>query len=310
MPDSHIQQTAGMVLDAAGSVFFERELTLLQSRVYERRFPQFLALTGLLPVMTDGQLHTLYVEYETENQIGNSGYIGNMSLGGPRVDIARERRRTSTFLHGNSYGWDVVEISASQATGKRLDDRKAMASKRAHDQLTDQLAWLGDSSAGAVGLLNHPDVPRTISAGTFASLIGTPDNVLAELNDFVNGIVDLTNGVEQPDTLLLPVAQYNLIASTRLSTASDTTVLAYFLAHNPYIKTVRPVPRLNNAGAGSADVAVAYRNTMDNLALHICYPYTPQPPQAKGLTLEIQTVGRFGAVEIYYPLSVGVLEGI
>lgn len=302
-----------LTLDAAGTTFFAGELTKLQATVYGRKFPEYMALT-MLPVMVSNEPFVKYVEYETETQVGESAYITDLSLMGPRIDVASERRRSPTFMHGNHYGYTTLEIMAAQRsnrpTGSRLEQRRAMATKRAHDNKTDSLAWFGDNNVGAVGLLNHPDIPRTPASGTFASLISTPDNVLSELNDFINGIVSLTNGVEKPDTLLLPQAQYDLIASTRLSTASDTTVLSYFIQHNPYIKTVAPVPRLDGQGAGGADIAIAYRKSADNLQLHIVAPYTVNPPEKVGMTYKVDTYGVFGAVEVYYPEGVGVLEGI
>ena len=51
-----------------------------------------------------------------------------------------------------------------------------------------------------------------------------------------------------PNTVLLPVAQYTLIASTPRSTASDTTILEYFIQNNPFITTVDWVPELAGAG--------------------------------------------------------------
>lgn len=300
-----------MVLDAAGTVFFQGQLTAVQSRVYSRKFPAALALV-MLPVMVEGPAHAKWVEYETEVQTGQSGFIADQAEGGPAVGVAGDRVRSPTFEHGNHYSYSDPEIVAAMASRQNLADRKAMSSKRAHDMMTDQLAWLGDNTVGATGFLNHPDVPRTAASDTLANLVASsPDDALAELNDWVNGINDLTNDTLGGKLRIgMPTAQYDLLASTRLSTASDTTILDYWKEHNPYVGDVFKLPRLSGQGFGGTDVAIAFVPDLDHLSLHLMHGYEALPPQRKGFEQTIHTKGKFGAVEIYHPYEAGVLEGI
>ena len=144
----------------------------------------------------------------------------------------------------------------------------------------------------------------------------TPDEILSDLNDGVTDIIELTNGVEVPDTILLPIAQLALIQKTRLAAGTDTTILQFFLANNPsitrieWVVTLKAVNPLPSGDVGTKDVMVVYRRDPDKLTLEIPQPYEQFPAQERNLEFIIPTHSRCGGVIIYYPLSVSVVEGI
>jgi hypothetical protein len=123
-------------------------------------------------------------------------------------------------------------------------------------------------------------------------------------------IVDSTNGVERPDTLLMPIEQYQLIASTPRADNSDTTILEFFLKANVGIKTVKPVHELKGAGPAGVDVMIAYKNSPEHLTLEIPQPFEQLPVQENNLSFKVPCHSRLGGLLIHYPLSVLVAEDI
>ena len=121
-----------------------------------------------------------------------------------------------------------------------------------------------------------------------------------------NNIVTTTKEVEQPDTMLLPLAQYGLIATTPMSptNASNVTILEFFLRTNPYIKMVEPWYALTGAGAGGFDRMVVYRRDPDALMLVIPQEFEQFPPQQRGLEFLVPCHARCGGVQTPYPLSI------
>jgi hypothetical protein len=216
---------------------------------------------------------------------------------------------------GASYGYSMQEIRAAMFVGRSLTQRQANATRRANDQKVNKLAWFGDNGSNILGLTNNPNIPAASvpADGTGASTLWvnkTPDQILRDMNQLSNGIVGLTNGVEMPNTLILPIDQYTLISSTPRSANSDTTILEYFIQNNPFITTVDWVPELKGAGPGGVDIMIAYEKNPDKLTMEIPMPFTQYPPQERGLEFIVNCESRYGGIIIYYPLSLSIGEGI
>jgi len=307
-------------LDANETAFFARELEFIKSRSYDVVYPELKAIQ-LIPVSTEAGSGAETITYQQFDQVGVAKIIANYADDLPRADIKGKEFTAKVRSIGDSYGYNVQEIRAAQMANRNLTQRKANAARRANDQLVDSLAWYGDATHGLVGLLNNPNITAVevqVGATTAKKKWAekNPDEILLDLNDGVTDIIELTNGVEVPDTILIPIAQLALIQKTRLAAGTDTTILQFFLANNPSItriewvvqlKAVDPLP---SGDTGPKDVMVVYQRNPDKLTLEIPQPYEQFPAQERNLEFVIPTHSRFGGVIIYYPLSVSVVEGI
>ncbi len=237
----------------------------------------------------------------------------------PRADIKGKEFTTPVKSIGVSYGYSVQEVRAAILVGRSLTQRQANAARRANDQKVNRLAWFGDNTYRILGLINNTNIPANFvpadGVGATTQWVNkTPDQILRDLNQITNSILDVTKGVEMPNTVLLPVQQYTLIASTPRSSVSDTTILEYFIQNNPFVTTVDWVPELKGAGPVVDDVAtdifIAYDKNPDKLTMEIPMPYTQYPPQERGLEFIVPCESRYGGIIIYYPLSLTIGEGI
>lgn len=305
-----------LILDANETAFFQRQLEHIKARTYDVKYAE-LRYAEFIPVSTEAGSGATTILYYTYDQVGVAKIIASYADDLPRADVFGKENRSPIRSLGDSYGYNVQEIRSAAMAGVPLTQRKANAARRAMEQAQNTIAWFGDSASGLLGLLNHPNITRasapndgTAGARTFASK--TPDQIIRDLNNLANTIVSLTKGLEIPDTLLLPIAQYNYIASTPRSSTSDTTILEFFLGANPYIKRVGWLNEAAGAGVTLAgtDVAVAYRRDPDALTLEIPQPFEQFPPQERNLEFVVPCHQRTGGVIVYYPLSISVLEGI
>src|SRR5262249_13779704 len=157
--------------------------------------------------------------------------------------------------------------AAQNGQPANLDAQRAAAARYIIELGIDDIAKSGDSPNGLNGFLNHTDVP--IFSGTFngswSSLTFPADSgkVIFDVNTVLNQVVDSTNQVEYADTVLLPVAQYNLIASSLVSTAGNRTILEFLIEAGrkrwPGFD-IQPWYSLKGAGAGgSTDRMMVYR---------------------------------------------------
>lgn len=300
--------------DAGESAFFLRELEYIKSKSYDTKYKDLKA-TILLPVDTSADAGAAQITYQSYTKVGFAKIIADYADDSPRVDVYGEETTVQVYRIGDSYGWDRDEIRRSAVAGKSLDARKANAAKRASDQKVDEIAWNGESDYSINGFIDYPGitaytVPADGTGSTTTWSTKTPDQINRDMWGIVDAVVSSTNGKEIPDTMLMPITQYNLISSTRMTDGNDKTVRTFFLENNPYITMIDWLVELDGAGASGTDRYMVYPKDPDHVTLEIPLPYTTLPPQQKGYGFEILTETKTAGVIIYYPLSVAYGDGI
>jgi hypothetical protein len=305
-------------LDANETFFFSRELEYIKSKSYDIEFPEMKAFKHI-PISTEAGEGALSITYAQFEEVGLARIIESYADDLPRADIRGKEYTQLVKSVGASYGYSVQEIRAAVYVGRSLTQRQANAARRANDQKINRLAWFGDQTYQILGMLNNANIPigTVLNDGTGSTtqwVNKTPDQILYDMNTLANSIPFVTKGVEMPNTLLLPVAQYTLIASTPRSVTSDTTILEYFIQNNPFITTVDWVPELTGAGPVvdmvATDVMIAYDKNPDKLTMEIPMPFTQYPPQERGLEFVVPCESRYGGIIVYYPLSLSIGYGI
>jgi hypothetical protein len=299
--------------DAAENVYIERKLEHIKSKIIEQPYPEFLG-RQLIPVSHEAPAGAETIKYDIYDKAALAQRIRSYSDNLPRADVKVREERSPVHGYGIAYGYANRELRASLMANTNLDARKAAAARFGFELALDVIAFLGNNE-GLLGLLSLPNANvYTVPAdGTGSSALWTaktPDQIIRDLNGVSNKAVGLTNGIEMPDTLLIPIDQYNYIASTPRASVSDTTILRFFLGANPFIKSVVPVWRCKGAGSGGTDRMVAYKRNPDKLTLEIPMEFTQQPPQLRNLAVEIPCEGEIGGVICPFPMSVTYGDGI
>lgn len=301
-------------LDAAGDVFFARQLEYVQAKIYEFQYPAFKAYQ-YIPINFDIPAGAEYVTATQYQSVGRARIIRSYADDLPEAGVIGTQLTNPVVSIGSSYRYSHQEIRASQFANVNLPMRQAEAARRANDQLVNDLALTGDTTVQLYGFLNNPNipvnpVPADGTGGNTEWSTKTPDQILRDMNLIVNTVFSQSNGVEMPDTLLLPLAQYTYISSTPRSANSDTTILAYFLMNNQFIKRVDWLLQLAGAGTAGADLAIAYENNPNKVAMQIPMAFTQYNPQERNLEFVINCESRYGGITWYYPLSANIGEGI
>lgn len=300
-------------LDADESVFFLRQLEHIQTKLLEIEYPEYKA-RAILPIDTEADPADERITYRMYDKVGSAKLIRDYSRDLPRVDVLGKEYTAIVQSLGDSFGYSIQELRAARKTGYPLEARKANAAKEAALREENRLALFGDSDAGLVGFLAHPNATQLLvpADGTGGSTLWkdkTPEQVLRDLNNVTTLAVDLTNGVEIPDTLLLPIAAYTLVSTKKLGIESET-ILSFFLKASPYVKNVETLVELKGAGNGGTNRAVCYKRDPMKLAMQIPQDFEMFPPQEKGLEFEVPCHSRFGGVIVYKPLSIVYADGI
>ncbi len=302
------------VMDADTGIFFERELEHIKAKSYDKKYAD-LQFRNVFPISHEAPEGSTSITVRSYDRKGVAKIINGYGTDLPRVDLTGKEYTVPVKQTGDAFGYTTKEIRESQITGKSLDARKASAAMRANEELFDRIAWEGDSENGLFGLFSVGGIPTTTvatKAATGTTWVGnaTAEEILFDMNNAVATMVSDTKMKEQPTRMLLPVAQYQYIASTPRSTTSDKTILKYFLENNQYIKEVMPINKLDGAGTGGVDVMVIYNPDPDNLVFEIPMEQKHLPPERRGLAWEIACEAETGGLNVYYPLSLAIWEGI
>ena len=242
----------------------------------------------------------------------------------PRADVFGKQFTSNVRSVGSAFGYNIQEVKAAAFANKPLNQRKANAARKATDQKMNKIAWFGSAVDNLLGMLSQPNVPAAVApvgATTgFIPWVGASSKnaaeIIKDMNDSVTRIIDLTLGVEMPNTMIMPIAQERKIGTTNMGNGTDTTIKKYFMDNNPNILTIDWVNELKDVdpapsgGSSPTNVMITYDRNPEVLTLELPSPYEQLPPEARNLEFVVNTHTRIGGVIVYYPLAIDILEGI
>ena len=304
-------------MDANESIFFAKELESIKARTYDVRYPEFKA-KAMIPVSGEAGPGAESITYQSFDQVGIMKIIANYADDLPRSDVFGNEYTIQVKSLGGSYGYSIQEVRNAAKAGKPLASRKAAAVRQAYEQQVNTIAWFADGSAsygGMRGILYQENTTK--ATATNGSWISTadPDKTIADVGTAINNLRSLTKGVEEPDTILLPVDEYGYIAATPRSDTSDTTILQFLKSVHPgitfdWVNELADVNPKPSGAASATNVMLIYRKSPDKLTLELPSGFEQFAPQLRNLEYVVPAHGRVAGVIVYYPLSVALIEGI
>lgn len=300
-------------IDANESAFFKRELEVVKSKTFDVKYKPNVAFS-LFPISSENPAAEV-ITWRQFSRVGMAKMVSDYAQDFPRVDIYGVEYSVKPKDIGDSYGYSIAEIRRAAMAGLPLETRRAEAARRAIEDKLNYVAFNGDSATNLKGFFNYSGITEyTVASGgtggTKTWSTKSADQILDDMNGIVHGVVSATNGIEQPDTMLLPLEQYNLITTKRLGTDSDTTVLEYFLKTNRYIKRVEWVTDLKTAGDGGTARMMVYVNDADHLNLEVPLMFEQFEADKKGMSYSIPCMARTAGLLIFYPASVAYSDSI
>lgn len=301
--------------------FVIAQASIIEPQVYATRYPD-IQYRGLIPVDTSGSEFASSVTYYSSDKFGKADWINGNADDIPRAGTTRAKFETPVYTGGIGYGWGWEEIGRAQLLGINLSADDAMAARRAAEEMVDRVALQGDASKGFTGLFNATGVtPVAAPTGGWGTVgspgSATPDQIVADMNAAILNVFNGTNTVAIADTLLLPWTKFQVLATKRMTTDSDETVLSFYLRNNVYTAmtgsplTLRGLRGLDAAGVSGVPRMIAYRNDPQVLKLHMPMPHRFLPVYQSGpLRWDVPGVMRLGGLDVRLPKEVAYVDGI
>lgn len=260
----------------------------------------------------------------------NIGGVGSQNAAGkpwlapnsttlPGVSVNGERIVLPLRALGQEVSYTSIELERSQLLGQPIDQQKFDGLNIIYQMSTDEMVYVGDTAVGATGLLNSALVTSGAVANgaaggsTWASK--TPDEILADVNKLVEAAWQASGFSVCPDKLLLPPVQYAYIASQKVSSAGNVSILTFLEDNSISLRVngrkldIQPVKWLAGRGAAGADRMATYTND-ENRVRFPMVPIRRETPYYLGIRFNAPYVWAFGEVEFVYPETVRYADGI
>jgi hypothetical protein len=189
----------------------------------------------------------------------------------------------------------------------------------------DEMVYIGDTVVGQYGLLNSSLVTAgfvTAGTSTYTQWVyKTADEILNDVNSFIQLSWAAAGYAVCPSKLLLPPAQFAYITSQKVSTAGNVSILTFLEDNSISLKVngkkldIQPCKWLTGRGvaAGSPSAATdrmcCYTQDKDRVRFPMV-PLQRTPLEYRSLYQLTTYFGRLGCVEFVYPECVRYADGI
>lgn len=241
----------------------------------------------------------------------NKAWVGKESnaIVGVSLDIGKTVQPLE--LWAVQLSWTLPELASAQALGRPVDEQKYMGMQLKHQMDIDEQVYVGDTTLGMNGLLNHSLITNTGNAVTGNWAGATPAQILADVNSLLNSVWAAAVWAVMPDRLLLSPTEFSILVSTLISSAGNISILEFILrnnlaASNGQKLAIQPTKWLLGTNNGNT-LGVTATNSMFAYVkdpMRVRFPYVPlqrTPLEWRDIRQLVTYYGRLGAVEAVYP---------
>lgn len=300
--------------------FLVGQTSYIEQQVWRTRYPD-ITYPEFVPVDTSAPEWIKTITFFSTDGTGAARWINGAGQDIPLVGTTREKFESTVHMAGIGYDYTLDELEQARLAGINLTADKALFARRAYEELCENVAYIGDTGKNMKGLFNQSTVTAT-NAPNGASLSPlwtskTPVEILKDVNNTLTNVFTDTKTTSLADTICIPDEQYNYVATTQFSAASDRTILNWILQNNVYTVrtgqqlTVRGNRFLKGIAAGGTDRLVAYRRSPEVVKMHIPMRLRFLPVQGPQIfRYVVPGMFRLGGVDVRLTKEVRYLDGI
>jgi hypothetical protein len=295
-----------------GSVFLARELESKDPTRYMELYAGLRARRFVPPIAGIAPYDRVYT-YSMWGITGEAKFYGQNAKDLPKVGVTRREFSRTIKPLGASFGWTIDDIRAAAAKGVPLDDVTFIAATSSIERMIDRLIAFGDEDSGFTGLVNDEliETDNTVAAvSNFASAANKLDSLnklVAETRERLKLASEMPGGDALPAfdsfQILLSTKAYAACKQTPATSASNDSILKVFLENNSeWVSGVAEWSALDAADDGKQR-GICYPLNPAALGAAIGREFTPEPPQAEGLNINIPCSASCGGTIIRFPVA-------
>lgn len=291
----------------SGGLFVGEQLMAQARRIYEEQMPPNSADILIPPSGGDLKGAAQYAREVYQHQ-GQADWVGDGADDLPMVNASVIRDVYNIDQGGCAYGWSLKEINAAAFANKPLEQRRGISARRAIENFRNAIFFTGSLAKQIYGLFSFPLIPRTqLSLADFQPG-ADPEDTLAAMLGLEADVIANTEGAAEPTHLVVGIAVYNFISTTRANLLNNDTILEVYKRNAQSAKTVVRARELDTAGPTGGQVIACIRVAPD-IAEHIVpNPLEVLAPQDRNLRTIVNVVCDVGGFVTEYPLNHAIGE--
>ena len=277
-----------------------------------------------MPVITGGGLiesvASIDVTYaSTGRDDDNLFYDAANDIPVIQADLSKQVARTFNFAEYMAF--NVMEKEKMMSVDR---DPETFLNKgiRLHcDKVLDRNVYVGFRKVGSTGLLNNPDVTRssawTGAGGQTVWRSKTADEILEDINAALSAVwtANDCSSDGMPDHILVPVEQFGMLVTRKVSEDSERSILTYVLENNIATQqgkqlVISPCKWCSAIGSNYSDRMVVYMNQPDRICFNLTQPLRRMETEYAEMRIKIPYIAQFSEVRFLYPSTVRYTDGI
>lgn len=327
---------SGERYDAAGTMFFLRDLTDIYSRTFDVKYGNLKA-RQILPFYSGIDAAAEGYVWRQYDKRSVASLVHDYASDFPNVDVLAKEVQARCYSLGSSYSYSIMDLRKAAKAGVPLEARRAMMARESIENAIEQIAFFGlqqipGSTNGQAllrvpttvsstdpmamfGLTNFPGLTVDMLTNDWTQPTTSVSTILADFNAEQLHVVNDSLGVHSPDTLVLPLSMYARLSTTARSvTFTDDTILQYMQKQSPWLKQVFFTSMLETAGLKQDNVtvgprAILFERNEENIQFVMPQEFEQFPPQPVNMTFKIACHARVGGVRVSYPKAFRAFDG-
>lgn len=227
---SFIDAIRGVDLSDAGATlaFLQPQGYRVEQAMYMTKYPE-ANYAEFMPVDTQGDVWTPGSIFFSGDITGKPEWFDVAADDMPYAEFSKTQFLQENHIRAIGLRWTRADLERGQRLGTDVITGKVNAANIAAERDIHKIATLGDGVKFTTGFFNNP-LATTVAAGATLAA-STPDAAVTIVNAALTSVEVNTGETMMADTLVLPTAVYNSLASRRM-TDTNMTVLAYIQANS------------------------------------------------------------------------------
>ena len=277
-----------------------------------------------MPVITGGgimeSISAIDVTYaSTGSDDDNLFYDAANDIPVIQADLSKQVARTFNFAEDMAFNRMEKEKMAQVGRDPETFLNKGI---RLHfDKVVDRNVYVGFRKVSSTGLCNNPNIVRSAAAagagGATQWRDKTADEILADINAVISAVWEENDCASDalPNHILVPVEQFGMLVTRKVSEDSERRILTYVLENNLTARqgqelVISPCKWCRAVGSGGSDRMVAYMNQVDRICFNMTQPLRRIDTEYMDMRIKIPYFAQFSEVRFLYPSTVRYVDGI
>lgn len=299
-------------LDENNSVFARHLLTATLQELFRFEYRRTKWASGeLLSITTNMSDGAREVSWQQLGDVGTAGIVADNATDIPTADIQGTLNINKAHTIATSFCYSTQDIRSARLQGLfDIATEKARGAREAHDRELDRLIRNGDASKGIEGMVDVSGSHHiTATTGDWATT-ATPAQILADFLVAYQAIYDGSEGVEDPDTVVMASSVWPRVSTLQNSVASDVTVLDFLKKSYPRISMFTDDPALNTAGDDGGPAVMIYSRDRSRVRAMMPLTLRPLPQEQNGLIFRTVFESRYAGLAVPRPRSIAKITGV